>query len=424
MEYFPNVSLSMPNYSFKAHDSRNRVIAGTIEGTSIDEVVETLTGQNLLPVSVEELNFDGSTRNQKFSQIIAAKFNRFKGKVPYKTVVFFTRQLATMIAGGVPIARALEQLANLERAAFRNTILEIKKDISIGYSFSDAVSRHPGVFNMMFISIIRSGEAAGALDMVLDQLATYMENMEAMRSKVIGAMRYPMFIAGFITILVIGILWKLVPVFESMYAGFGAALPAPTLLLIFISHFLRDNIPFIAAILILGAIGYQIGMANDRFKTFIDALKLRAPVYGRILTKNIMAVFSRTMALLMESGTPILQAIVICGGVVNNKVYSTAIENAYHRLKQGELLSAALAGSGRFPPLVQQLVATGEESGKVGDLLRKAAEFYEREIRNDVDSLASIIEPFLIISLGTVVGGILIALYLPVFSIGKLLGAH
>ena len=414
----------MPNYTYKAHDNRNRVIVGTIEGASIDEVAENLTAKNLLPISVEVLNFDGTTRNQKFSEKITMSFRRYKSRVPYKTIVFFTRQFATMIGGGVPLARALEQLAHAEKTAFRKTILQIRDDIAIGQSFSDAVSRHPGIFNTTFISIIRSGEIAGALDTVLDQLATYMENVEAMRSKVKAAMRYPMFIGGFVTILIIGILWKLVPVFEGMYSGFGATLPAPTLLLVSISHFLRDNILPLAAIMILGAIGYHIGMANDRFKTGIHALMLRAPVFGNILSKNILAVFSRTMALLMESGTPILQAIEIAGGVVGNKVYSKAIEDVYRRLQQGDLLSAALAGSGRFPPLVQQMVATGEESGKVGDLLCKAAEFYEREIKNTVDALASIIEPFMIISLGGIVGSILVALYLPVFSIGKLLGAH
>ncbi len=411
----------MPNYSYKAQDSRNRVIAGTMEGASIDAVVESLTGKNLLPISVDETNFDGTTRNQKFSQKLAANFSGFKGKVPYRSVVFFTRQFATMIAGGVPLARALEQLAQAEKTTFRKTIMQIKDDISIGYSFSDAVSRHPGAFNSMFVSVIRCGETAGALDTVLDQLATYMENVESMRSKVKAAMRYPMFIGGFVILLVIGILWKLVPVFESMYAGFGASLPAPTLMLVSISHFLRDNMLPLAIAIVLGTIGYQMGMANDRFKTGIHAMLLRVPVFGSILTKNILAIFSRTMALLLESGTPILQAIEIAGGVVSNKVYSKAIEGVYRRLQQGDLLSVALAGSGRFPPLVQQLVATGEESGKVDELLRKAAEFYEREIRNVVDSLAAIIEPFLIMILGGIVGSILVALYLPVFSIGKLM---
>jgi type IV pilus assembly protein PilC len=415
---------SMPNYTYKAHDTRNRLIAGTMEGASVDAVVESLTGRNLLPIAVDEMNFDGSARNEKFSEKIAANLKRFQGRVPYKTVVFFTRQFATMIAGGVPLARALEQLAGAEKTAFRTIINQIKDDISIGYSFSDAIARHPGVFNSMFISIIRSGEMAGALDAVLDQLATYMENVEAMRAKVKAAMRYPMFIGGFVIILIIGILWKLVPIFEGMYSGFGATLPAPTLMLVAVSHFFRDNLLPLGVIIVLGAIGYQVGMANDRFKTGIHALTLRIPVFGGILTKNILAVFSRTMALLLESGTPILQAIEIAGGVVNNKVYAKAIEHVYRRLQQGDLLSAALAGSGRFPALVQQLVATGEESGKVGDLLRKAAEFYEREIKNVVDSLAAIIEPFLIMFLGGIVGSILVALYLPIFSIGKLMGAH
>ena len=219
----------MPNYSYKAHDSRNRVLAGTMEVASIDTVIENLTGKSPPPISVDELNFDGSTRNQKFSQKLAANFSRFKGKVPYKTVVFLYPAIRHHDCRGVPLARALEQLAHSEKTAFRKIVLQIRDDISIGYSFSDAVSRHPGAFNSMFVSVIRSGEMAGALDGVLDQLATYMENVETMRSKVKAAMRYPMFIGGFVISSSSAYLWKLVPVFEWMYAGFGAKLPAPTL---------------------------------------------------------------------------------------------------------------------------------------------------------------------------------------------------
>jgi type IV pilus assembly protein PilC len=412
----------MPKFAYKAHDAQNRVVFSTIDGDSVDDVLEKLTERSLTVVSVEELNFDGSNKNETFAQKFNKGFARQMHRVPYRSVVFFTRQLATMIEGGVPLSRALEQLAKSEKAAFKKTITKVNEDISMGFSFSDAIARHPGAFNTMFVSVIRSGEVSGALDSVLNQLANYMENVETLKSKVKAAMRYPMFIAGFITVLVTGILWKLVPVFENMYAGFGAKLPVPTLLLINISHLIRNNAPLLVVVIIAAIAAFRAGMTNEKFQTVVHQAILKVPVFGEIIRKNILAAFSRTMALLMENGTPILQAIEISGAVVDSKVYSNALEKVFADLRQGETLSVSLGKSGEFPVLIEQLVSTGEESGKVDVLLRKAAEFYEREIRNVVDSLAAIIEPFLIIVLGAIVGGILIALYLPVFMIGKLIG--
>jgi type IV pilus assembly protein PilC len=412
----------MPKFAYKAHDAQNRVVFSTIDGDSVDDVLEKLTERSLTVVSVEELNFDGSNKNETFAQKFNKGFARQMHRVPYRSVVFFTRQLATMIEGGVPLSRALEQLAKSEKAAFKKIITKVNEDISMGFSFSDAIARHPGAFNTMFVSVIRSGEVSGALDSVLNQLANYMENVETLKSKVKAAMRYPMFIAGFITVLVTGILWKLVPVFENMYAGFGAKLPLPTLLLINISHLIRNNAPLLVVVIIAAIAAYRVGMTNEKFQTIVHQAILKVPVFGEIFRKNILAAFSRTMALLMENGTPILQAIEISGAVVDSKVYSNALEKVFADLRQGETLSVSLGKSGEFPVLIEQLVSTGEESGKVDVLLRKAAEFYEREIRNVVDSLAAIIEPFLIIVLGAIVGGILIALYLPVFMIGKLIG--
>jgi type IV pilus assembly protein PilC len=412
----------MPKFSYKAMDMQNRVMIGAVDGASIDDVLEKLTQRSLTVVSVDELNFDGSKKDETFAQKFKEGFARQKNRVPYRNVVFFTRQLATMIEGGVPLSRALEQLAKSEKAVFKKTITRINDDISMGFSFSDAIARHPGAFNNMFVSVVRSGEIAGALDIVLNQLANHMENVEALKSKVKAAMRYPMFIGGFVVVLITGILWKLVPVFENMYAGFGAKLPLPTLILIKISHIIQNNIPLFIVLIVAGIAGFRFGMTKKRFKTVVHRYILKVPVFGQIIRKNILATFSRTMALLMESGTPILQAIEISGAVVSNKVYSNVLEKVYTDLRQGELLSTSLGKSGEFPALIEQLVATGEESGRVDVLLRKAAEFYEREIRNVVDSLAAIIEPALIIVLGGIVGLILIALYLPVFKIGSLVG--
>ena len=412
----------MPTYSYKARDSFDRMITGTINGTTIDEALDRLSEKKLTPVSVDELNFDGTPKNVTVTDRINEWLLAFQNKVHFRDVVFFTRQLATMIEGGVPLTKSLEQLAKSEKVVFKRILEQVAVDIEIGHTLSDALAKHPGAFDNMYVAVVRSGEATGHLDTVLDQMATYMENIEAMKSKIKAAMRYPTFIAGFVVVLVIGILWKLVPVFENVYKSLGGQLPKPTQVLVFASTLVRTRMPLVIVILIALIIGFKVGMTRPSFKLFFDTHFFKFPVFGGIIRKNILATYCRTMALLMDAGTPILEATQIAGAVVNNSFYANALEEVYGNLRQGELLSASLEKTGQFPVLVTQLVSTGEESGKVDDLLRKAAEFYEREIRNIVDSLASIIEPFLIILLGGVVGAILIALYFPIFTIGKLIG--
>jgi len=411
----------VPRYSYKVRDAQNRILVGQADAATVDELIDRLAEKELVPVVIDELNFDGSKKGQSIFEKINESLLKAQNKVPYKSVVFFTRQLATMVEAGVPLAQALSQLAEAEKPVFKRIILQVAEDISMGSTFSDAISRHPGAFNNMYCSIVRSGEVSGALDEVLDQIATYMENVEAMRQKVKGAMRYPVFIAGFVTLMMIGILWKLVPTFESMYGSFNAKLPGPTLFLIACSHVIREQFLIVAGIAVTLIVTFMFLMNVDSFKAFVHKYILYFPVFGMILRKNIWANFSRTMALLMHSGTPILQATEIAGAVVGNKIYSASLERVYNSLKTGMLLSQSLKETGLFPVLITQLVATGEESGKVDALLRKAAEFYEREIRVTVESLAAIIEPFMIIILGGLVGGILIALYLPIFMIGKLI---
>ncbi|MBN1982875.1 MAG: type II secretion system F family protein [Chitinivibrionales bacterium] len=410
----------MARYAYKVRDQQNRLLTGIMEGTGVNEIVDTLNEKNLSTISIEELNFDGSSKNKLLTEKLLEGMDFFREKVPFKSIVFFTRQFATMLEGGVPIARALSQLAKTEKPLFKKIITTVADDIGMGFTLSDAISRHPACFNSMYVSVVRSGEITGSLNRVLEQLADHLENVEAMKSKVKTAMRYPLFVGGFVLLMVIGILWKLVPVFEKIYGNFGGSLPVPTQILISASHAIQNNFLLFIAGLIALFILFKFLLTNDRFKLKLDSLVLKVPVFGMIIRKNILALFCRTMALLMESGTPILQATEIAAGVVSNKLYAQALHDVYHNLRKGELLSSALEKTGKFPPLIVQLVCTGEESGKVDDLLCKAAFFYEREIRNTVDSLASIIEPFMIIILGAIVGAILIALYMPVFMLGKL----
>ena len=412
----------MPKFTYSVRDTQGRLLNGTMDANSVDECMGRLEEKQLVPVSIEELNFDGTLKNRSFFERVNDWMLKSQNKVPYRSVVFFTRQLATMLNGGVSLPRALEQLGRNEKPVFKRIIEAIGDDIGMGSTFSDAIARHSGAFNHMFVSVVRAGEVAGALDKVLDQLATYMENVEAMKSKVKAAMRYPAVIASFVFVMIVGILIFLVPVFQEMYSSFDAKLPGPTLVLIAVSNAIRHNaLACLAGFLAfcgLIAVLMNIDSTNYMYHKYL----LKLPIFGEILKKNILSIYCRTMALLMDSGTPILEATQISGAAVNNRHYAKALEHVYNDLKQGELLSQALGKNPLlFPVLVTQLVSTGEESGKIDDLLLKAAEFYEREIKNVVDSLASIIEPILIVVLGGIVGSMLIALYLPVFSIGKII---
>ena len=409
----------MGKFSYKVRDREDRVLLGTMEATSPDEVLEKLTQKDLLPILVKELAGDELRTTKTLTERLNDGLKSRRNRVPYKSVVFFTRQLATMVGQGVPLSRALDQLSKGEKPVFKKIILQVAEDLSSGFTLSDALARHPGAFNSMFVAVVHSGEVAGALDRVLDGMANYLESVEIMRGKVKTAMRYPMFIGGFVGLMMFGIMIKLVPTFERIYQSMNATLPPPTQALIFISQMLRQNtLPLLGAIILL-VIGYLYLMTLEQFQISTQRLILQVPVFGGILQKNIWATYCRTMSLLMGAGTPILKATEISGSTISNRYFSKSLEKIFSGLRKGDLLSEALESSGLFPVLVIQLVATGETSGRVDELLAKAAEFYERELRNVVDSLSSIIEPILIVTLGSLVGAILFSLYFPIFQIGK-----
>lgn len=409
----------MGKFSYKVRDREDRVLLGTMDAATADEVLERLTQKALLPILVKELAEGEDKPRKTLGDSVRESFRTRQNRVPYKEVVFFTRQLATMIGQGVPLSKALDQLTKGERPVFQKIIQQVADDISTGFTLSDAVARHPGAFNPMYVAVCHSGEVAGALDKVLDGMATYMENVEIMRGKVKTAMRYPMFIFCFVTVMMFGIMWKLVPTFEKIYASMGARLPAPTQILIFASQVVRQNTLLVIAAAVFLFILFRFLLTKEEFRVRFQKGLLNVPVFGGILRKNIWATYCRTMALLLEAGTPILKATEIAGATVSNSYFTRKLEGIFGSLRKGELLSEALTASGLFPVLVIQLVSTGETSGRVDELLRKAAEFYERETRNVVDSLSQIIEPFLIVVLGSIVGSVLLALYMPIFSVGQ-----
>jgi type IV pilus assembly protein PilC len=409
----------MGKFSYKVRDREDRVLLGTMEAATADEALERLTQKDYLPIVVKELSGDELRPTKTLSERFQESMQTRRTRVPYKSVVFFTRQLATMVGQGVPLSKALDQLTRGEKPVFQKIIQQVADDISTGLTLSDALARHPGAFSPMFVAVVHSGEVAGALDRVLDGLANYMESVEIMRGKVKTAMRYPMFIGCFVVATLLLIMTMLVPTFEKIYSGLGANLPLPTRILISVSHFVKQDFFLMLGAAIAGFIAFRFFASEGKLKQDLDKAILKVPVFGGILQKNIWATYSRTMSLLMGAGTPILKATEIAGSTISNTYFRSGLESVYAGLRKGELLSESLEASGLFPVLIIQLTATGESSGRVDALLEKAAEFYEREMRSVVDSLSTIIEPVMIVILGGLVGSVLISLYLPIFKIGQ-----
>lgn len=409
----------MPKFSYKVRDRDNRVMLGTMEGSTVEEVADRLANMNFLPVEILELGFDGTSAGKTLRDAFREAFKSKGNKIPFKDLVLFTRQLGTMVGQGVTLSKSLEQLQKGEKPIFQAVIKQVADDIATGFTFSDAIARHPMIFNPMYVAVCQSGEVAGALDRVLEGLANYLEDLYVMRQKVKTATRYPTVLFIFVTIMVVGILYKLVPTFENIYKGMGANLPLPTQVLITLSHVVRNHFILAVIAMIAAFIAFRVGLNMPAFKAIYDRNVLRIPVIGGVLTKSIWAVFARTMALLLDAGTPILKAVEIASAAVDNRFYAARLERVYTNLKRGTQLSEALESCGLFPVLIIQLTSTGETSGKVDTMLSKAAEFYEREIKSVVDNLAALLEPILIVILGGIVGAILIALYLPIFKMGQ-----
>ncbi len=341
----------------------------------------------------------------------------FQEKVKEKDVVIFARQFATMINAGLPIIQCLELLSSEEpNKTFKKIIIAIKDDIEGGVSLSDALKKHPDVFDELFINLVAAGEAGGILDVILNRLSAYMEKAMKLKAKVKGAMTYPaatLVIAMAVTVL---LLYKVVPVFEDMFSGFGSALPGPTQVLVDMSGFVQNNILYMIAGLVIAVIAYKRYYKTERGRLQIDTLVLKAPVFGILLKKVAVAKFSRTLSTMMSSGVPILDGLEIVSKTAGNKVVENALMETRKSISEGKTIAEPLSESGIFPSMVVSMISVGENTGALDAMLSKIADFYDDEVDAAVDAMTALLEPFMLVFLGGVVGGMLIALYLPIFS--------
>jgi type IV pilus assembly protein PilC len=399
----------MPSYSYLAREAGSgREIRSSIDATSEQAAIAALLNRNLLVVSIQEK--------------IGKKGRTSGGKVALQELVVFTRQLATMIDAGLAMVQCLQALAEqTANKVMRDVIRDVCTRVEGGDSFSMALTKHPKVFNRLYVSMVDAGEKGGLLAEVLARLATYLENTARLRKKVKSAMMYPTVVTLVAMLITIFLLVKVVPVFGEIYSGFGAKLPAPTQFLISVSDVIRNYILYIvpaAGLLVYGWFAY---IKTKPGREFWDRTRIKLPIFGPIAHKICLARFTRTLASLIRSGVPILEVLNIVANTCGNVVMEKAIRTASVDIERGEGISAAMGKHPIFPSMIIRMMTAGEQTGKIDAMLERVADFLDEEIETTLSGLTSLIEPLLIVFLGVVVGGIVICMFLPIFKMAEII---
>lgn len=401
----------MLTFKYVAKDQNAHTVTGKMSADSQTVILEELRKRKLTVISINEVKEAAKTKIS------------FGGKsVKGEDIVIFSRQLATMVEAGIPILQCLEALQEqMTNPYFQGIIGAVKEDIQLGSSLSAAFSKHPNVFDKLFVNMVRVGETGGVLSAILDRISGYMEKTLKLKHKIQSAMIYPAVVVSMAAIITVVLLVKVVPTFTSIYASFNQELPAMTKMLIAMSELLQHQLLFLIGFLIV--LGFVVARINSTEKgaLVIDSLKLKMPVFGELIRKVAISRFSRTLATLTQSGVPILESLDIVGKTCGNKVIESVVETVKTNVREGESIAAPLVKSGVFPPMVTRMISVGEKSGQMEKMLTKVAEFYDDQVDAAVAGLTSIIEPVIIGFLGIVVGFIVIALFLPIISITQII---
>ncbi len=339
-------------------------------------------------------------------------------KVQTKEIVVFTRQFATMIDSGLPLVQCLEILSSQqENKTFREVLVKVKESVEGGSTFADALARHPKVFDDLFVNLVAAGEVGGILDTILNRLASYTEKAMKLKKQIKGAMVYPTTVMSIAIIVIAVIMIFVIPTFASMFADFGGELPAPTQFVISLSNFLVKYIIVILVAIVAVIFIFKKYYATEKGRRIIDRLALRAPVFGLLIRKVAVAKFTRTLGTLVSSGVPILDGLDIVAKTAGNKVVEEAIMKVRQSISEGKTIAEPLQQSGVFPPMVVQMIGVGEATGAMDAMLSKIADFYDDEVDDAVAAMTAMLEPMLMVFLGVTVGGLVIAMYLPIFKI-------
>jgi len=402
----------MPIFKWEGKAGKGAIKKGEMEAPNEAAIRIHLRQQNITPTKIV-------SKGKEFK--INLPF--FKKKVNQRSIAIFTRQLATMIDAGLPLVQSLEILSQQQESkAFKNIIRVIREDVEGGSTFAGALKKHPSTFNDLYTNLVVAGEEGGILDNILNRLANYIEKSEALKKKVKSALIYPATIVG-VAVIVVGILMIFViPVFEAMFKSSGQNLPLPTLIVVTLSKMIKKYVViFIPAMVLLFFILRKYYQTQNG-RAVVDRLLLKLPVFGSLFKKIAVARFSRTLGTLVSSGVPILDGLTIVSRTSGNRVIETAILNARASIREGETIAEPLSRSNIFPPMVIQMISVGESTGALDTMLSKIAEFYEEEVDIAVVNLTSLLEPFLMVFLGIVIGGVVISMYLPIFNMASAIG--
>lgn len=403
----------MSRFSYTA-TKNGKTMTGTVEASSKENARTTLMHQNIHPLSIKEVNTRPSF------------FQLGTGKVRSRDLVVFTRQLSTMISAGVPLNRSLATLQNQTTNKYFNGIIgTVSKDIEGGMPLADALNKHPNVFNDIYVNMVRAGEAGGILDDILKRLAAQVEKDAAIRKKIKGAMAYPTVILSITVMAFFGIMFFIIPKIAKILtdlAGPNAKLPVYTQVLLNISGFMRSHVVIIFLVLGLGTFLLRRYIKTEKGKYQFHAFLLRIPVLNTIMTKIALARFARTFASLMSAGVAVLDSLEVTGGAIGNKVIEAELKEAAKEVKNGKQLSEPLSRSKYFPSIVSQMLAIGEETGEIDTILVKVADFYEEEVDVVIDGISALIEPVMIIVLGSIVGLIAASVMGPIASLSNNVG--
>jgi type IV pilus assembly protein PilC len=395
----------MPSFVWKGKTRDGKAVGGERAAESKEAVLAMLRREQILVSSVKE----------KGKEVALPKFG---GGVPAKDLAVFVRQFSVMIDAGLPLVQCLEILGTQQdNKTFAKILQQTRMDVEGGASLADAMRKHPKAFDDLFVNMIAAGEAGGILDTILKRLATYIEKAVKLQGQVKGAMVYPVAVISIAAIVITVILWKVIPTFAAMFAGLGATLPLPTRIVIAMSNWMVRLLPFIVVVVVGAFIAFRRYYATYGGRRVVDGALLKAPILGIIMRKIAVARFCRTLATLMSSGVPILDGLEITARTAGNAIVEDAIMLVRKGVESGLTVAQPLKESGVFPPMVVQMIGVGEQTGALDAMLGKIADFYEEEVDQAVANLLTLMEPVMILFLGTTVGGIVIAMYMPLFDL-------
>lgn len=404
----------MAKFSWEARSKAGAVQKGVMEAPNVALVEAQLKRYGFTGIQVKEEG-KGLQKDLKFS---------FGGKkVETKDLVVFTRQFATMIDSGLPLVQCLDILASQqENKTFKEVLFKVKENVESGSTFADALKKHPKVFDDLYANLVAAGEVGGILDTILQRLAAYIEKAMKLKKQVKGAMVYPMTIMSIAVVVVGVILVFVIPTFAKMFADFGGDLPLPTKFVIALSDFLMKYIIVIIAAFFAAVFLFKKYYATPKGRKTVDAFALKAPIAGPLIRKVAVAKFTRTLGTMISSGVPIMDGLDIVAKTAGNKIVEEAIYGVRQAISEGKTMAEPLGACGVFPPMVVQMISVGEATGAMDTMLSKIADFYDDEVDDAVGALTSMMEPLLMVFLGTTVGGLVIAMYLPIFKMASAVG--